>query len=148
MHEPYYPLKACVKESLFKVFYHDVGLLGAQLNIGYQALVEHQYGFFKGFFLENFAACELMKLTPDGYLFSWQEGESEIEFLWQTKSGKIIPVEIKSQSRSRAKSLVSYQNRYHPLSFLKCSSDHVGDHADNRGIPIYYLALTATKILI
>ncbi len=37
--------------------------------------------------------------------YSWQEGESEIEFLIKSNKGDIYPVEVKSGKRTKAKSL-------------------------------------------
>ena len=46
--------------------------------------------------------------------FSWHKARAEIELVHRCKDGEIIPVEVKSGSRTRAKSLASYLERYHP----------------------------------
>ena len=46
--------------------------------------------------------------------YSWQRARAEIEFIHQCHDGTIIPVEVKSGSRTRARSLRSYMERYNP----------------------------------
>ena len=46
--------------------------------------------------------------------YSWQQNQAEIEFLHTSADGEIIPVEVKSARRTRARSLSSYIDRDNP----------------------------------
>ena len=54
------------------------------------------------------------------------EGRAEIEFLHQTQSGEIVPVEVKSGRRSRARSLSSYIDRYAPRRAITLTAEPRG----------------------
>ena len=85
-----------------------MGLLGNMLNLSYK---EHRdQGFnYKGYLAENFVQNELIaqRGAPS---FSWEYARSEIEFLFKDLSGEVIPIEVKSGKRTRAKSLQVYGN--------------------------------------
>ena len=139
--EPASPLAAYKKESLFKLFFFDVGLLGHMLGLSY---AEHQAQTFtyKGYLAENFVQNELRVI---GYYpsYSWNVKEAEVEFLYKSSAGDIIPVEVKSGKRTKAKSLQSYIKRYNPAKTLKLIGS-VGGSADADGVnlvwPLYYAA--------
>ena len=57
---PSLPLKAFAKENSFKLYVFDIGILGAMLNLSPGTLIGQDYGLFKGFFAENFAAQEFI----------------------------------------------------------------------------------------
>ena len=135
--EPASPLMAYKKESLFKLFFFDVGLLGHMLGLSY---TEHQVQNFsyKGYLAENFVQNELRVI---GYYptYSWNVKESEVEFLFKTGAGEIIPIEVKSGKRTKAKSLQSYINRYNPVKTLKLIGSAGGNEDPvNLVWPLYY----------
>lgn len=104
------PLSAYCKESLFKLYVCDIGLLGAMSDLPIQAILEQQYGTYKGYFAENFIAQEFVCQSHEK-LICWQQGRSEIEFL-RVHGSKIIPVEVKSGQITRAKSLDKFMTQY------------------------------------
>ena len=110
--KPEIPLLSFRKHNIFKLALFDTGLLHTMLNIPFSQIVQQDYGSFKGYIAENFVAGSLAAnhLSP---LFSWQRRQSEIEYLIQLDS-QIIPVEVKSGSRTRAKSLSVYSEMYSP----------------------------------
>jgi predicted AAA+ superfamily ATPase len=57
--------------------------------------------------------------------YSWEYARSEIEFLFKTDSGAVIPVEVKSGKRTRAKSLDVYVQRYQPEKKLNLLAQQV-----------------------
>ena len=140
---PQIPLKSFVKENKFKIFLMDVGLLGAMLELSYNDFIHQQYGMTKGFFAENFVACELKAMGMPG-LYSWTQSKSEIEFIYVTKNSEIIPIEVKSGKRTKSKSLKSYMDRYSPLTTIKLVGKVGGNHPHNMVLPLYY----ASKIPI
>ena len=106
------PLMAFCKESLFKLYCCDVGLLGAMSGLPPKAIIDYGYGSYKGYFAENFVAQEL---TCNGKekLYCWQQDRAEVEFM-RTVNAVVIPIEVKSGSVVKAKSLDKFIAQYHP----------------------------------
>lgn len=133
-----HPLKAYTEENRFKLYFIDVGLLNASLEIPIETILFNQLGSYKGFIAENFVAQELV-CKSDTNLYSWAEGRAEVEFLWP--SGKeIIPIEVKSSARStRAKSLDSFIAKYDPSLAYKVTAQNRGYDPKRKmmTIPIY-----------
>ncbi len=140
--QPRIPLKAFCKENIFKLFVFDVGILGAMLDLSYKDLTDQEYGIAKGYFAENFVACEFIKAGVKG-LYSWQMRNAEIEFLQVTADSEIVPVEVKSGKRSKAKSLVSYIARYNPAYTAKLVGKMGGTDEKYKVLPLYYAVKTA-----
>lgn len=106
------PLKAYTKESYFKLYIFDIGVLGALADLAPKSILDYDYGTYKGYFAENFVAQEFT--AKDIFnLYSWQENRAEIEFLY-TLDDQVIPIEVKSGSVTRNQSLNKYADKYHP----------------------------------
>ncbi len=142
---PRVPLKAFVRENRFKLYLFDVGLLGCMLELTHTDLTNQDYGIAKGAFAENFVACELRAMGVDT-LYSWGERSSEIEFLHVTPDSEIIPVEVKSGRRTKAKSLKGYIDRYTPARTIKLVGK-VGGTDDKHLVPPLYFAGKLNEIL-
>jgi predicted AAA+ superfamily ATPase len=138
--KPRIPLKAFSKENIFKLLVFDVGILGAMLDLSYKDLMDQDYGITKGYFAENFVACEFVKAGRSP-LYSWQMRNAEIEFLYVTADSEIIPVEVKSGKRTKAKSLASYIERYNPAHTVKLVGKVGGTDKKYRVLPLYYAGL-------
>ena len=104
------PLKAYTRSNIFKIHLFDIGLLGAMLELSPKTILENDYGSAKGYFAESFVLAELKKTMKSG-IYGWTERNSEIEFL-TTFDDKIVPIEVKSGSRTKAKSLAQYLIKY------------------------------------
>lgn len=115
--EPRSPLSPLTKDNIFKLFLFDVGLLGNMLGLTYKEHRDQRFNY-KGYIAENFVQNELVAQL-DSSTYSWEYARSEIEFLYKTNEGHIIPIEVKSGKRTRAKSLQTYVNRYQPKATLK-----------------------------
>ena len=110
------PLESFCKNNLFKLYFFDIGLLGCMLDLPVEAIIAQDYGITKGYFAENFTAQEFVSAGVSK-LYAWKERNSEIEFLRVIK-GNIVPVEVKSGNRTKAKSLQQYRKKYAPLSAI------------------------------
>ncbi len=131
------PLRAFCKENFFKLYLNDIGLLGAMLEIPPAAILLSNYGAAKGFFVENYVAAEL-SAAWDSPLYSWVERNSEIEFLL-IRDGKIIPLEVKSGLRTKAKSLQQYINKYAPsIALILSEKPFECKDGVKCYIPLYY----------
>jgi uncharacterized protein len=133
------PLKAYTKENRFKLLPHDVGLMGAAIDIPIQMVANHNSGLFKGYIAEVVVSQQLIGQGAKE-LFSWKEGESEIEFLIE-HDGNIIPLEVKSVIRTQAKSLRVYKEKYNPRLAIKLSSKNLRLEKNHLNAPVYMATL-------
>ncbi|MCF6226173.1 MAG: ATP-binding protein [Xanthomonadales bacterium] len=135
--KPSSPLAAIAKDNIFKLFLFDVGLLGYMLGLSYK---EHRdQGFnYKGYIAENFVQNELI-VQAGSPTYSWEYARSEVEFLYKCDDGSIVPVEVKSGKRTRAKSLGVYVDRYHPQTTIKLiGSTGSLENKSALVLPLYY----------
>lgn len=137
------PLSAFCKEALLKLYLCDVGLLGAMSDLPIQAILEQNYGTYKGYFAENFVAQEFM-CHSDERLICWEQDRSEIEFL-RVSGSSVIPVEVKSGSVTRAKSLQKFMTQYQTPFGVILSGAKVRVQAEPR---VYGYPLYMTKALV
>lgn len=114
------PFLAHSSENVFKLALFDVGILGALANLPPQAILEYNFGSYKGYFAENFV---LQQLTSSGMrnLVCWREGESEVEFLSVSEKASVIPIEVKAGLQTKAKSLSVFRQKYQPAYSLLLS---------------------------
>lgn len=109
---PTVPIQSQIRTNIFKLYFFDIGLLGHMLDIPYYSQATQSYRY-KGFIAENFVQMELS--SRSNYpTYSWRKARAEIEFIHQCRDGTIVPIEVKSGSRTRARSLRSYIQRYDP----------------------------------
>lgn len=137
--EPSSPLSALAKDNIFKLFLFDVGLLGYMLGLSYK---EHRdQGFsYKGYIAENFVQNELIAQGA-GPTYSWEYARAEVEFLYKCDDGSIVPVEVKSGKRTRAKSLGVYVERYRPKTTIKLIGSTGSLENDSAlVVPLYYVS--------
>lgn len=134
---PQSPLGVYAKDNRFKLFFFDVGLLNCLLDLSYKEVRDQEYSY-KGFIAENFVQNEMrLEVYPT---YSWEENTAEIEFLYKTDAGEIVPVEVKSGRNTKAKSLKSYCDRYNPKRTIKLIGS-VGSgeqETQNMALPLYY----------
>jgi hypothetical protein len=90
----------------------DIGILGALADLPAKAILDYDYGTYKGYFAENFVAQEFIA-KGIANLYSWQENRAEIEFLYVI-GAQIVPIEVKSGWVTRNQSLNKYAEKYHP----------------------------------
>ncbi len=135
---PRSPLAAYKKDNLVKLFLFDVGLLNHMLGTQYQELKKQSYEY-KGYIAENFVQQELTTLGIDPS-YSWNDARAEIEFLLTNEEGKIIPIEVKSGTRTRAKSLQSYITKCQPHKTFKLTGTQGSSELEQTNIvmPLYY----------
>ncbi len=106
------PFRGYAKENFFKLLLFDIGILGSMAGLSPETILDYEYGSYKGFFAENFVATELLNSRKEE-LFSWQENRGEIEFLTEINN-QAIPIEVKSGSVIKTKSLDKFIEKYHP----------------------------------
>jgi len=136
---PAIPLRSRKKINTFKLFLFDIGILGAMAGLSVQNIMAQDFGTYKGFMAENYAAQELIT-SGFSELYSWKGKTSEIEFILDL-AGKIIPVEVKSGTRiSRAKSLSVYREKYKPEEEVIVSALPEKTSGKRKYLPLYKTA--------
>lgn len=131
------PLSAYSKYNIFKLYLFDIGLLKSLSQIKTADILNYNLGQYKGYLVENFVLQEFIYRTAGRErFFSWQENTAEIEFLCDI-DGKLIPIEVKSGSRTKAKSLASYINKYDPEYGIILSGANTEIKSKVRKYPLY-----------
>ncbi len=140
------PLMAYTKESMFKLFMFDVGILGAMADLPVESIYGYDYGTYKGYVAENYVA-QALRAEYDAALYTWQENRSKIEFLRQVQDS-IVPIEVKSGTVVKAKSLQAYVRQYQPACSLVLSAKPFSSHvlADSN-TKAYQCPLYCTSVL-
>ena len=136
---PSTPVMAGAKESSFKLFLFDVGLLGAIINLNPESIMRYDYGSYKGYFAENFVLQELYSYGLNK-IVTWSGKTSEIEFVLEI-NGDIIPVEVKAGFNTKAKSLLAFINKYSPVYSVKFTGNKFGCDMRKRifNYPLYMI---------
>ena len=88
---------------------------------------------------ENFVQQELTAIGVDPS-YSWNDARAEIEFILATDEGDIVPVEVKSGKRTRAKSLASYVEKCAPSKTFKLTGTQGSSALEQTNIvmPLYF----------
>jgi predicted AAA+ superfamily ATPase len=131
----------------------DIGVLGSMLAMPPGLIMDFSFGTYKGFFAENFVAQELLATFGSARELltnhAWSEGNAEIEFILDSDLG-VIPIEVKSGSRIRAKSLLSFIERYNPPMSVVLSSRMPSETQSEKtkliNLPIYLASAIGEQI--
>ena len=122
INEPAIPIGA-YRDGAFKLYFLDVGLLGAKAGLSTSVLLEKTAVFreFKGALTEQYVQQQL-RAECDIEPCYWQNEStrSEIDFVFQHEMN-IVPVEVKAETNTRAKSLINYCRKYMPPVAVRCS---------------------------
>lgn len=133
---PMLPLKAYEKDSEFKVYINDTGLLLALYGFATkQALLNGNLkGFAKGGIYENFVAETLVK---NGYSLHYfkPNDNSELEFVIE-RNGEVEPIEVKS-GNTATKSLNQFIENFSPSVAFKLISGNIGENDQIISLPHY-----------
>lgn len=131
------PLIAFRDVSSFKIYLSDVGLLAAFTGIMPEDIIKNNLSeIYKGALAENYVA---QTLTACGYhLYYWTSDSpvAEVDFLIQ-KSGKVIPVEVKSGENVNAKSLKHFRKLAQPEKMIRISRKNFGLDGMVWAVPLY-----------
>ena len=139
---PELPLKFYEDFDAFKLFFLDVGLLGALSNASPGLMLTQNDVFteFKGAFTENYVMEQLKGSDDMGiYYFSKEHSTLEIDFLVQTEQ-RLVPIEVKAEENVKSKSLAQFIRTDHAdkhLKGLRCSMKPYIDQGWMENIPLY-----------
>ena len=145
---PTVPLKSYEEFNVFKIYIHDVGLLSAMAGVSEKIILDSEGIFreFKGSLAEQFACQELVAYNYDPAYWT-SDSEAEIDFVIQGSGGEIVPIEIKSGTNLRAKSLKIYIEKYQPQIAIRSSQADYKKTNNLYDVPLYLLSSFASKKL-
>ncbi len=133
------PLKAYEDLKAFKLFVVDVGLLSCMAGLSTSTLLDGNDLFveFKGALSEQYV-CQQLKIIDDLniYYYTNDRGSCEIDFVVDNGE-KIIPIEVKSETNLRAKSLKSYKEKYNPKLAIRSSMSDYKKEDWLLNLPLY-----------
>lgn len=138
---PQLPLESMKDNTYFKIYMSDVGLLRKKSNVNYRTILNGDESFiqFKGAFSENYIMSELKSLGVSAYF--WRtKADAEVDFI-SDYEGVLFPIEVKSATNTKAKSLQLFCKRFAPKLAFKASLKNVGDNMMEEthiwNIPLY-----------
>ena len=139
--KPNYPISSYADHTYFKLYMSDVGLLRRHADLPSAIVFDStvEYKEFKGAMAENYVACELKSIygkTKDKSLYYWTaegSGRAEVDFIVQDDGSRIVPIELKSGSSKRARSLTQYCMKFNPDKSVLTSLDDIS----MKNIPLY-----------
>jgi hypothetical protein len=137
--KPGIPLPAYQDISVFKLFLHDVGLLGTMAGLNVRTIIEGDEIFteFKGALTEQYVMQQL-RLDSERYIGYWTNDRStmEVDFVIQ-EAGEVIPIEVKSSENLKAKSFKLFCEKYKPSKAIRTSLSDYKEESWMVNIPLY-----------
>jgi len=138
------PLEATINENFFKTMFLDIGLMHAINGIHAETAKETDFSaIFKGAVTEQFAGQEMLAYQnpiTKSKLYYWAKEEknsnAEIDYLVQ-KNSEILPVEVKSGSTGRLKSLTMFLTTYKKTQGIKISQSPYQTEPPVLSLPFY-----------
>lgn len=145
---PRLPLFSYQDFSAFKLYLHDVGLLGALSGLSSQTLLDGSDLFtnFRGSLTEQFVLQELVANGIATYYWTSDSGNAEVEFVAQGERS-VFPIEAKAGINTKAKSLKVFRELFNPPYAIRTSLALHADGAATKDIPLYALGSQILKLL-
>jgi predicted AAA+ superfamily ATPase len=125
--------------AIFKLFLHDVGLLGALSGLDPQTLLHGTGVFeeFKGALTEQYVLQQIVAARDEAPMYwSPEKPTAELDFAIE-RAGDLVPIEVKAEENLRSKSLRSYIDRFSPAEALRFSLAGYREQADMTNVPLY-----------
>lgn len=134
-----FSLNFYAKESAFKIYMLDVGLMAAMAQTPPKDILlgNNVFSEFKGAFSENYVVEQIKTSEGVGlYYYSKDNSQLKIDFIIQC-GGRIIPTEVKAEENVKSKSLKTFvQVQYPNLKGLRISMKQYVDQGWMENIPL------------
>ena len=141
VNHPELPLRAYEDRKIFKLYLADVGVLRRLASLPSGPILNSQDVFteFNGSLAENYVLQQLqsMQFSPICY-WSNEKGKAEVDFLIQD-SDRIVPIEVKSGTNVKAKSLRVYREKFKPALSVRTSMQNLRLDDGLLNIPLYLM---------
>lgn len=130
------PLKAYKDINQFKIYFSDVGILNSvsENNVS-DILLDNNY-IYKGAITENYVITEMKNYFKSAYYWT-SDNTAEVDFILNTKSDGVVPIEVKSSTNIKSKSLEVYNKKYKPKYLVRFSTKNFGISNNIKSIPLY-----------
>lgn len=143
------PIKGNYDESKYKIYYHDTGLLMANLDDeASEDLRKNQnLGIYKGAVYENLIGESLVKSGLDLYYYKKEDSQLEMDFFARTTKN-LVPIEVKSSDNpTRSLSNLIKNEKYPDVKFgIKLAKKNIGFNGFVYTIP-YFCAFLLKRFL-
>jgi len=145
---PRLPLFSYQDFSAFKLYLHDVGLLGAMAGLNSQTLLEGTALFtnFRGSMTEQYVLEQIVAAGLSPYYWTSDSGNAEIEFVIQGETSA-FPVEVKAGINTKAKSLKAYRDLFAPPFAIRTSLAPHADGTTTKDIPLFAFGIRLPTLL-
>ena len=139
VHEPFIPLLGNEVDEMFKLYFHDTGLLCSVYGFETKLAILNNTikGNAKGGIYENVISESLIKKGYSLHYIRNDNSTMEIEFLIE-KGGEVVPLEVKAGNDSTA-SLNSFIEKWKPSEAYKFINGNVGYARPKKSIPHYMI---------
>ena len=136
------PLSKIKEEESFKLYFNDAGLLYKKMNVGANRLLTNDK--LLEVLYENSIVVALSQNGFNIYHYH-SDGKAELDIVIQTRTGKIVPIEILNSSYStKSKSLSLALNKYNLTNAIRFTDDNFKNKKGVKYIP-YYAAFCITE---
>lgn len=111
------------RDGAFKLYFSDVGLLGAKAGLDISTILDKSAIFreFKGALTEQYVQQQLRAVCGiEPHYWQSDTARAEVDFVVQ-QAMRVVPIEVKAETNTRAKSLLSYCRKYAPPVAVRCS---------------------------
>ncbi|MDA8197001.1 MAG: ATP-binding protein [Actinomycetota bacterium] len=137
--KPGHPARSYEDPKIFKLFLHDVGILGAISGLDPEVLVNRIRAFeeFHGALTEQYVLQQIVAATNEVPMY-WtpEKPTAEVDFAIERPSG-LVPIEVKASENLKSKSLRSYIDRFNPEEAVRFSLSDYRWQEDLVNIPLY-----------
>lgn len=146
--KPGIPLEAYRDESYFKLYFLDVGLLGAATNLDARAIVEGNRLLteYKGVYAEQFVCQQLVAANRE-QPFYWsadgKQSKGEVDFVCEC-DGAVVPIEVKAEENVTGSSLAAFVKRYGIERAVRFSMRGWKDQGWLVNIPLYLAGVSVS----
>lgn len=128
--------------SFFKIYMEDTGLLFRRYNLSEQAFLDpivyqSLSANFRGALAENFT---MQALVANGLTTHYWVGKNtsyEVEFVFSNNLGQLVPIEVKSGSNVRARSLGVFLEKSQAPYGIRLSTKNFGFERRMFSVPLY-----------
>lgn len=127
--------------TAFKLYMSDVGLLRKLSKLPYSAILDSSsiYVHFKGAMTENYVLCELIQSVDSNPYYWTSNNKAEVDFIVQCKD-EIVPIEVKSETNVKARSLGEYRKKYEPHYSVITSMKSETKGSELLNVPLYLIS--------
>ncbi len=132
------PLRFYEEPAVFKLFLHDVGLLGALMDVTAEEVLLSDNAFkeYNGAFSEQYVLTQMMPVGMPVRYYATNSSDVEIDFLLQA-NGSLLPIEVKAGRNVQGKSLRLFVERNPGLKGIRFSMLPHKDQGWMENIPLY-----------